>query len=417
MAEQEQKPPTALTATVKSLGEFIAKYQEQISGLLPKHLDPQKMVRIAQVALSRNPKLLECTPLSILDCVIKAAQVGLELNGPMRQAFMVPYWNDQAKKLEAQFQIGYPGMIELASRSRDVSYVDAHPVFDGDFFQFEHGDKQYLKHKPNLNRENDDLHAAYAIIKFRDGNQMFEVLGKRDIMKLKARSQMGKKDKGPWETDESEMWRKSPIKKLLKRVRTSQELQAALGYDDQSELGLPQDAIIDFDFDNAKARLATAEKTEQLKDKLEKRRAEKTNGEENSPPVDESSRPREVKKSNAPAAPSQEAGSVPGNDNASLREKEKAQAGAPVDGNKQEPLFSEPAPPQEKPKPPVIEDRTITREEQLGLVEILTAKKATRSQVLNKLKEKGYERTQDLKVKDYAFFINWAQSLPEPKSA
>ena len=209
----------------------------------------------------------------------------------------------------------------------------------------------------------------------------------------------------------TEPWNKMP-RRMLRHKAVMQCARYAFGFAGIQDEDEARDAI-NAEIGPALATAAATEtKTEALKEKIGRRKGEKIIDAETSPAS-----------SDAPAAPSsQEAGSVSqpitGVSSSRKDESQAAQAGAPApDNGKQEPLFSEPVPPQEKPKPPVIEDRIITREEQLGLVEILTAKKATRSLVLNKLKEYRYERTQDIKLKDLPLFLNWAQSLPEPKSA
>ncbi len=147
---------------------------------------------------------------------------------------------------------------------------------------------------------------------------------------------------------------------------------------------------------------ATETKTEALKEKIgaAKQKTGKV--------VEAETVPKTNAKDNAPA-PVSETGSVsPSSDTTDFVD-EKPKAGAP------DSLFKEEPPPPAREKP--VEDRIITREEQMELVDLLQSKKATRSMVLGKLGQYGYLKTQDLKLKDLKTFTNWAQSLPEPKSA
>lgn len=60
-------------------------------------------------ALSAAPKLKECTPMSFLSAMMNAAQLGLEPNTPLGQAYLILFKNKGV--FECQFQIGYKGLI------------------------------------------------------------------------------------------------------------------------------------------------------------------------------------------------------------------------------------------------------------------------------------------------------------------
>lgn len=47
---------------------------------------------------------------------------------PLGQAYLIPFWNGKARRLECQFQLGYKGMIDLAYRSGRISSIQAHVV-------------------------------------------------------------------------------------------------------------------------------------------------------------------------------------------------------------------------------------------------------------------------------------------------
>lgn len=53
--------------------------------------------------------------MSFLAALMNAAQLGLEPNTPLGQAYLIPYKNKSV--LECQFQIGYKGLIDLAYRN------------------------------------------------------------------------------------------------------------------------------------------------------------------------------------------------------------------------------------------------------------------------------------------------------------
>ena len=116
----------------------------EIKKALPSVLTPERFTRMVLSALSTNPKLGECTPRSFLAAMMAAAQLGLEPNTPLGQAYLIPYGNN------CQFQLGYKGLIDLAYRSGEVEVIQAHVVYENDEFTCEYGLEPKLTHKPYL---------------------------------------------------------------------------------------------------------------------------------------------------------------------------------------------------------------------------------------------------------------------------
>src|SRR5690606_10332500 len=140
---------------------------QYMNAALPKHLTPERLARVALTAISSNPRLLECTKESLALALIEAGQLGLEPNGVMGQAYLVPYFNGKTKKYEAQFQVGYRGLIDLARRSGEVTKVEARAVREGDYFEYEYGLTPQLVHRPDPSGQGEMTH-VYAIAWLRD---------------------------------------------------------------------------------------------------------------------------------------------------------------------------------------------------------------------------------------------------------
>lgn len=66
---------------------------------------------------------------------MQAAQLGVEPNTPLGQAYLIPYRNHG--QLECQFQLGYKGLIDLAYRSGEITSISAHEVCENDDFEYE----------------------------------------------------------------------------------------------------------------------------------------------------------------------------------------------------------------------------------------------------------------------------------------
>ena len=102
----------------------------EIQRALPKHLDADRLARIAMTTIRQPPKLLECNIQSLLAAVMQSAQLGLEPN-ILGQADIIHYGNAD------QFNIGYRGMIGLARRRGHIESIYAHPAYENDEFDYE----------------------------------------------------------------------------------------------------------------------------------------------------------------------------------------------------------------------------------------------------------------------------------------
>ena len=88
-----------------TMQDYIKKMQGEIAKALPSVLTPERFTRITLSALSTNPKLAQTTPKSFLGAMMTAAQLGMEPNTPLGQAYLIPFKNHGV--LECQFQLGY----------------------------------------------------------------------------------------------------------------------------------------------------------------------------------------------------------------------------------------------------------------------------------------------------------------------
>ena len=137
----------AASTNPQGLKDFVVKYQSEISKALPKvGITPERFTRLMLSALSATPQLMECTPKSFLGAMMTCAQMGMEPNTPLGQAYVLPYKNKG--NLEAQFQLGYKGLIDLAYRSGEVEVIQSHVVYENDEFSCEYGLEPKLTHKP-----------------------------------------------------------------------------------------------------------------------------------------------------------------------------------------------------------------------------------------------------------------------------
>lgn len=210
---QNQVATTASTEK-KSMQTYIKAMEGEIKKALPSVITPERFTRMVLSALSTNQKLAVCTPKSFLGAMMAAAQLGLEPNTPLGQAYLIPYKNKGVD--EVQFQIGYKGLIDLAYRSGEVELVQAHVVYANDTFEYEYGLEPKLVHKP-ADKDRGEPIKVYAMFKTKSGGYGFEVMSMEDVRSHAEKySQAYKTGFSPWKSNFEEMAKKTVLKKVLK---------------------------------------------------------------------------------------------------------------------------------------------------------------------------------------------------------
>lgn len=199
-----------------SVAALIDRQKSEIARALPKHLDADRLARIALTVIRQNPDLARCDSTSLLGALMTSAQLGLE-PGPLGESYFVPFGN------KVTFIPGYRGLIKLAWQSGRMKSIGAHVVYQGDEFDFEYGLNPRLVHKPNLERpEGARKIAVYAAATFKDGGDAFVVLSAADVNAIRKRSRAS--NSGPWVSDEDAMWRKTAVRQLARWLPMSTEL-------------------------------------------------------------------------------------------------------------------------------------------------------------------------------------------------
>lgn len=198
----------------QTIKDYINAMSGEIAKALPQVMTPERFTRIALSAVSNTPKLGNCTPQSFLGAMMNAAQLGLEPNTPLGQAYLIPFENRKKGVTECQFQIGYKGLIDLAYRSGEVKMIDAQTVYENDEFEYELGIDPVLKHKPARTNRGNPIY-FYATFKLTNGGQGFQVMSIEDVQ-AHAKKYSKTYNNGPWQTNFEEMAKKTVLKKLLK---------------------------------------------------------------------------------------------------------------------------------------------------------------------------------------------------------
>ncbi len=223
-------PDKGRTALVEVQRKLMAA-RAQLEAALSGRIKPEHMIRVAITAISQSPQLMECTHLSLCSGVMRAAELGLELSGPLGHAYLVPRRNNKANCVEATFQVGYRGLIELVDRTGNMrSSPHVRAVREGDRFSYQMGTDPRIDHVPG-NRNGPWSH-VYAIAFFKGGSFDFEVMTKEEIWAHRNRYAKGAdRADSPWKTSEEAMAKKTVLARLLRHCPVSIEVREALSAD------------------------------------------------------------------------------------------------------------------------------------------------------------------------------------------
>ena len=221
------KPKTKAPIIVQQV--LSDQFKKQLALAVPKHLNADRMARIAATELRKNKALLNTEPTSFLGSVMQAAQLGLEPGSALGQAYLVPYGN------QCQLIIGYKGMIDLARRSGQVLSLNAYAVREGDDFNFQLGLKPDIHHVPSLeaDRIKKPITYVYAVATLKGGGYQFEVMSRAEIEAVKAKA----KSKNVWNSYPEEMAKKTVIRRLFKYLPVSIEALEITNADAKREAG------------------------------------------------------------------------------------------------------------------------------------------------------------------------------------
>lgn len=231
----------------ETIKDWIKAMEPEIKKALPSVITPERFTRMALTAISVNPKLAECTPQSFMGALMNAAQLGLEPNTPLGQAYLIPYENKRkikgewTKVPEVQFQLGYKGMVDLAHRSGEFLTIQAYEVYENDEFEYEYGLDPKLYHKPAMT-DRGNVICYYALYKLQNGGNGFEIISKEDVEKhAKKYSQNYGSKYSPWTNNFDEMAKKTILKKVLKYAPIRVEFQRGIAEDGTIKTEIDED--------------------------------------------------------------------------------------------------------------------------------------------------------------------------------
>lgn len=235
-----------LSVVAQSIEHTLLKNVEKIRTALPSYFngEAERLVRRAIIYYQNadpKTKLHLATPQSFMMCVIKAAEIGLPLDGRLCHAVVfnnkkivnkVETWVSEATCMP-----DYKGLIAVAKRTGTIADIFAEIVCEKDEFSFrrtEGTDK--LDHSFSMTEPRGAVIGCYGKVLLPSGTWRFEIMRRDDLDAIRAKSKAAAF--GPWKELESADWRemakKSVLKRMLKGFADDPGLMRAVELDDEA---------------------------------------------------------------------------------------------------------------------------------------------------------------------------------------
>lgn len=221
---------------------YLKAMAPAITEALPKStgMTAERLARITLTTLKQNVGLMNCSIESLLGAVLQSAQLGLEPN-LLGSCYFIPYKNT------VSFQIGYKGLIDLATRKGEVKTIVANPVYENDLFELEYGLQEVFRHRPAKFSERGAIVGFYAYAHLKNGGFKAEYMDVSEIEKIRNEHSVSYKfDKNGssiWVKHYEAMAIKTVIKKLIKYLPISVETQSAIAHDETIRKDITEDAV------------------------------------------------------------------------------------------------------------------------------------------------------------------------------
>lgn len=228
-------------SNVTDLRMLLAKqYMKQINNFFGEERRAMKFLSSVISSCQRNPKLLECEPSTLINSFMMMAQLEFMPSDISGEAYVLPYNNKRQEGtqwvnvMEAQFQLGYQGLITLFYRSGARS-ITAEIVYEKDDFSIVNGE---IRHSPDVFApDRGEPKGAYVIVELKNGGKVQKVMNKCDILAIGSRFSKSYKSKfSPWNPENDPdlwMWKKTVLKQVAKLVPKSDVLIEVIAEDNK----------------------------------------------------------------------------------------------------------------------------------------------------------------------------------------
>lgn len=212
--------------------QMLAHNWDRIAAVMPRHMSSERLFQLAVSTINQTPQLAQADPASLLSCVMKCSALGLEPSAVdgLGRAYILPFRNHG--RMQAQFVMGYKGMIDLARRSGQLKSIHAQAVYEGDEYErWEDETGQHFRFvSHDVPHTADRLTDVYVCAQLKEGGFVFETMTKAEVDAIRKRSKAS--GSGPWVTDYEAMALKTVIRRSFRYLPVSVEAQQAAASDE-----------------------------------------------------------------------------------------------------------------------------------------------------------------------------------------
>ena len=212
--------------TLQRVDNWLDNSGPKLLELLPAGIDQARFLRNVSSQVKMNPAIQQCRPDTIINSIVKATHLGLDI-GVLGSAYIVPYGN------QASLVIGYAGLIDLAFRSGTVKNIHSGVVRENDNYERTHDDFWHKYNAFDSTELRGEVVGVYCLVDLSNGGRQIETMSRDEIDQIRNASRSGN---GPaWTQYYDEMAKKSVIRRALKRIKLSPEVQEVIQASDDAE--------------------------------------------------------------------------------------------------------------------------------------------------------------------------------------
>jgi recombination protein RecT len=198
----------------------------------------ERFAKMVYTTIVNNPSLQKCSVPSLIKAASQSASLGLDLDA-RGLAYLVPYGS------EANFQIGYLGLIELAYRSGKVKAISAHCIYESekDRVSITRVDGKFeVKHPFSYEPPKGKIIAVYATAEVEGFGSFTDVMRADEIERIRSLSKA--KNSPAWKDHYEAMAKKTVIRRLAKFLPKSivEDFARAVSEDEANEFGYAKKA-------------------------------------------------------------------------------------------------------------------------------------------------------------------------------
>ena len=222
--------------TVANFKEVLVKnYKAQLEAQLKDPETAKAFMANAIAIIQQNPKLLNCTPHTVFNGLMIMASLKLMPSAISGEAYLIPYKNKGVD--EAQFQLGYQGLVTLFYRA-GVRSIASEIVYKKDKFSFING---VVEHSPDIFAEDrGDAIGAYVAVELQAGGRIYKAMSAKEILAIGQKfSKSFSSEYSPWNVKNDPQrwqWKKTVLKQEAKLIPKNETIYKAVEADNADSI-------------------------------------------------------------------------------------------------------------------------------------------------------------------------------------